>query len=81
MFAVDIFKYFVFHGEGLHMVQHTCGGHRTIYGNQFSPTMWVSGIELSSPGLVTSVFDCCVILSAFIHQLIESNYIITSFLN
>lgn len=49
MFVVDIFKYFVLCG-GLHMVQHTCGSQRTVSGNQFSPTMWVSGIEPSSPG-------------------------------
>lgn len=57
MFVVDIFKYFVLCG-GLHVVQHTCGSQRTVSGNQFSPTMWVSGIEPGSPGLVTSVFNC-----------------------
>lgn len=30
--------------------QHTCGDERRTCGSQFSPTVWVPGIELSSLG-------------------------------
>lgn len=32
--------------KDIHMPQHICGSQKTTCGSQFSPAMWVSGIEL-----------------------------------
>jgi hypothetical protein len=35
-----------------------CVGQRTVYGNYFSPTMWVLWLELGASGLVANAITC-----------------------